>query len=87
VRLLGVVPIPARVTGKVRGRSWSWRVGVVRIDHRVEARGSGCAVAVDLSAPMPVEALLRVTYGPAVALLVRNLARVAERSARAEASS
>jgi len=37
-------------------------------------------VAVDLVAPRALEPLLAVGYGPAVALLVRNLARVAERS-------
>lgn len=78
VRLLGFLPVPARVTGKRAGRWWSWRVGPVEIDHRVEPRGSGCSVAVDLRAPAPLESLLRVSYGPAVALLVRNLARVAE---------
>jgi hypothetical protein len=77
--LLGALPVPARVVAKEPGRSWRWQVGLVAIDHRVEPRADGCTVAVDLSAPAPVEALLRLSYGPVVALLVRNLARVAER--------
>jgi Polyketide cyclase / dehydrase and lipid transport len=79
--LLGVVPVPARVVAKRPGRSWTWEVGPVLIEHRVEARPGGCTIGVDLSAPAPVEALLRVGYGPVVALLIRNLARVAERAA------
>jgi polyketide cyclase/dehydrase/lipid transport protein len=78
-RLLGVVPVPARIVAKTPGRSWTWRVGPVELDHRVEPRDGGCVVAVDLCAPAPLEAALRVSYGPVVALLVRRLARVAER--------
>jgi hypothetical protein len=81
-RLLGVVPVPARITEKVDGRSWAWRVGPVDMDHRVEpGPGDGCTVAVTMSAPAPVEAALRLGYGPVVALLVRNLARAADRAA------
>lgn len=82
-RLLGTVPVPARIVAKTRGRNWVWRVGaVVEMDHRVEPRSDGgCTVAVTMSAPGPVEAALRVTYGPVVALLVRRLASVAARGA------
>jgi Polyketide cyclase / dehydrase and lipid transport len=81
-RVPGVVPVPARVTAKEPERSWSWRVGPVEIVHHVEPQpaSGGSLVAVDLSAPAPIERALAVTYGPLVALLVRNLARVAERS-------
>ena len=78
-RLLGVVPVPAVVVAKRAGRSWTWRVGPVLMAHRVAPRTSGCEVAVDLSAPAPLEAALARTYGPLVARLVRNLARKAER--------
>ena len=81
VMFLGVVPVPARVVAKRPGRSWSWDVGGALIEHRVEPRGSGCTIAIELEAPPPLEAILRVSYGPLVALLVRNLARVAERGA------
>jgi hypothetical protein len=83
-RLFGVVPVPARVVAKRAGRAWVWRIGPVEIVHRVAPRpggGPGSVVAVDMRAPGPLEALLALSYGPAVALLVRNLARVAERSA------
>jgi len=35
-------------------------------------------VALDILAPAPLEAALRRTYGPLTAMLLRNLARVAE---------
>ena len=80
VLVLGALPVPARITGKRRGRSWSWQVGPVEIEHRVEPRAGGCSVSVELHAPAAVALPLRVTYGPLVAALVRNLARVASNS-------
>ena len=80
VSLLGMVPVPARVTAKRPGSSWTWRVGPLEIDHRVEPRDSGSVVMIDMRAPAALEPLLRVSYGPLVALLVRNLARVAARA-------
>ena len=83
-RLLGVVPVPARIVSVDRGRSWVWQVGLVRFDHRVEpGRDGGSEVAVDITAARPLEALLAVTYGPVVQLLVDNLARVAGRAGAA----
>ncbi len=87
VRVLGVVPVPAKVVAKRDGRSWRWRVGPLEIVHRVEPGRKahledGSRVAIDMLASPPLEAVLAVTYGPAIALLVRNLARVAEASAR-----
>ncbi len=82
-RLLGVVPVPATITGKGDAgptRWWSWRVGPVELIHRVEPLAGGRSlVAVDMRAAAPVEAALRATYGPVVQVLVRNLARVAAR--------
>ncbi len=77
-RLLGVVPVPARVTDVSPGSSWSWRVGGVDIHHLVRPRRAGSVITMEMRAPAPVEALLRVTYGPLVNRLVRRLARVAE---------
>jgi hypothetical protein len=78
-RLLGVVPVPARIVEK-GVRSWTWRVGPVRMAHRVQPAPGGCVVAIDVSAPAPLERVLALTYGPVIALLVRNLARVAARA-------
>lgn len=78
----GLVPVPGRVIAKRRGRSWTWQVGPLRVDHAVApAPGRGCRVVMELSAPWPLERALAVSYGPVVALVVRRLARVAEHDA------
>jgi hypothetical protein len=78
-RLLGVIPVPARITAKQPGRSWTWRVGLVEMTHRVEPRAGGCLVAIDLRAPGPLEPAVAAAYGPVIELTLRRLARRAER--------
>src|SRR4051812_19734250 len=77
-RLLGVVPVPARITGKSE-RSWTWQVGLVQMTHRVEPREPGCTVAVDLVAPGPLEPVVAAAYGPVIQTTLGRLARVAAR--------
>jgi len=79
-RLLGVVPVPARITGKRAGRAWTWRLGLglVEMVHRVEPRPGGCEVAVDILAPAPLERAVAAAYGPVVQSALRRLARAAE---------
>ncbi|MCW2995588.1 MAG: hypothetical protein JWQ18_3083, partial [Conexibacter sp.] len=77
-RLLGVVPIPARITATDPGRSWTWRVGVaIDMEHIVEPHENGCTIAIAIRAPKPLEHALRATYGPVVALLLQRLSRTA----------
>lgn len=76
-RLLGAIPVPARITHVEAGRSWTWRVGgLVEMDHVVEpaAEGEGCVVTVTLAAPGPLEPALAAAYMPLVGVLVRRLA-------------
>ena len=77
-RLLGVIPVPAKITGK-SARSWTWRVGPATMVHRVAERPGGCTVAIDLRAPGPLEPLLAATYGPVMQLTLNRLARNAKR--------
>ena len=77
-RLLGVIPVPTRITAKRRGSLWSWQVGPLTIRHRVSTVAGGTLVAIELDAPPALEPAVRLTYGPVVALLLRNLTRVAE---------
>jgi hypothetical protein len=53
---------------------WTWRVGVgpvgVRMDHGVDAEGSGCRVWADIHAPAP----LVLPYLPVARLALRRLA-------------
>ncbi len=72
-RLLGVVPIPATITAVDPGRSWTWQVGPAAMVHRVEPTVEGCTVAVEISAPAPIEAALRIGYRPLVDLLLSRL--------------
>jgi hypothetical protein len=85
-RLLGALPVPARVVAKEAGRSWTWRVGPVDVVHRVVPRPAGCLVAVDFEAPRVLEALIVASYGPLVAVLVRRLACRAEEDASGAAT-
>lgn len=76
-RLLWVVPVPASISAKTPGRSWTWRVGPTTLDHVVEPYGAGSRITMTMSAPGPLDSVLAVTYGPVVRTLVRRLARVA----------
>src|SRR5829696_7446303 len=70
-RLLGVAPVPVAITAVDRPRSWTWRVaGLVDMEHRVQPRGSGCTVAIEVRA---------LAYGPVIGLTLRRLARLSER--------
>jgi hypothetical protein len=75
-RLLGVIPVPAKITAKSEG-SWAWRVGPMTLVHRVEPRAKGSTVAIDLHAPGPLEPALAATYGPVIQLMLNRLARLA----------
>ncbi len=79
-RLLGVIPIPARITAKREGRSWTWRAGPLELDHAVHPTPVGSRITMTLSAPGPLEDVLAATYGPVVQRLVNRLARVAASS-------
>ncbi len=73
-------PVPARITAKQVGQWWDWRVGSVDMRHGVVVRPGGCEVRVELWAAASVELALRISYGPLIGLLLRNLARVAARA-------
>lgn len=79
-RLWGVAPVPARVVRVDPGESWAWQVGLVTIDHRVEALpdDEGAVIAITMDAPGPLEAVLRRTYGPIAERLTRRLAEVSD---------
>jgi hypothetical protein len=79
-RLFGALPVPARIVAKRPGRSWTWRVGPVEMVHRVEPRGAGCEVAIDVIALPPLERAFALAYGPVIAATLRRLARAAQSS-------
>src|SRR4051794_8198853 len=56
VKLMGVVPVPAKVTAVEPGRSWTWRVGPVVLVHAVHPTPVGCRVSVTVEGPAPITA-------------------------------
>ncbi len=88
VMLLGVLPVPARIVAKADGRSWTWRVGPMTMEHAVNPRaGGGSRISVSLNAPGPLEPVLAATYGPVIQLLVTRLARLAASSSTGTSSA
>ena len=81
-RLGGIVPVPARVGEVVPGRSWTWLVPPLTLRHEVLPASAGRSeIAIELSAPGPVEPAAAATYGRAIPPLLRRLAQAAERAA------
>ncbi|CAB4930308.1 unannotated protein [freshwater metagenome] len=64
VRLLGGVPVPVRITGVDRGRSWGWQAGPLHFVHRVDPVGEGSVVGIDVDGPAALLAVVGRTYGP-----------------------
>ena len=62
----------------VSASSWTWKAGPYLMEHRVEPRGEGCDVVIEVTAAGPLEAALRATYGPLIAFLLGRLAKRAE---------
>jgi hypothetical protein len=71
------VLVPVRVSAKTEGRSWDWRTGPTRFRHRVEPRGTGSLITLELVAPPGIEGILALTYGPLIRLVIARLATVA----------
>ena len=77
VWVLGLAPVPAKITWVDRGHSWSWRVGPIDMDHVVEPReDGGCRVAIVFRGPLVLERLVATFYGAPARLLLRNMGRV-----------
>jgi hypothetical protein len=77
-RLLGIFPVPARITGK-REREWTWQVGLVQMTHRVRERPGGSRAEIELHAPL--ERLVALTYGPVIQFTLERLCREAQSNA------
>lgn len=73
-KLLGIVPVPARILDVDPGRAWTWRVGPLTLVHAVDPRPSGSRVSMILDGPAPIV----LAYAPVVQLLTNRLAAVAQ---------
>lgn len=79
VRLAGIVPVPAQITTKRPGVSWSWKVGPYEMEHRVKPIGErACELALSVDAPGPLERAFALTYGRTIEPLLGRLASVSE---------
>jgi len=80
IHLAGIAPVWAEVTSLRPGRSWTWRVGVTELTHTVEPdEDGGSVIGLAMRAPAPLEVAIRMSYAPMTKLLLKNLARKAEK--------
>lgn len=79
ILMRGVLPALAVTGDVVPGYSWSWRVGLIRVDHLVEEEDGGSLITIALDAPLPVLAALQALYGPTVETALERLSRLAAR--------
>ncbi len=80
VVLKGGVRLPARITEVRHGESWTWESMGLRIRHGVAPRaGGGATIEHEVEATSLLTRPLALGYVPVVALIARNIARVAER--------
>lgn len=75
--LLGVLPVPAKILHKEAGRSWSWLVGPLTIEHRVEPVDQGCEIVFEGGAARNLR-VVATLYAPVMHLMAARLARRAE---------
>lgn len=79
VRIAGGLPVPARITTKRPGASWSWKVGPYEMEHRVKPLGEkACEVSLSVDSAPPLERIFALTYGRAIEPLLGRLAAVSE---------
>jgi Polyketide cyclase / dehydrase and lipid transport len=80
VVLLGGVRLDAEILAVIPGRSWTWRVGGLRVRHEVEPTPSGARFSMTPDGDGPFWGPASLIYRLPTALIERNVARVAKRS-------
>lgn len=78
VLLRGGARLGAEITGVAPGRSWSWRVGGLEIDHLVEPTERGSRLTFVVEPTRALWAPAAVAYTPIVGRVARRIARLAE---------
>jgi hypothetical protein len=79
VVLLGGVKIDAEILDVVPGRSWTWRVGGLRVRHEVEPLPSGTRFSMIPEGDGAFWGPAALIYRLPTSLIERNVARVARR--------
>ncbi len=78
VILTGGLRVAAKIITVEPGRSWSWKVGGIIVDHEIEPTADGCRLSMPVRAARTAWSPLALAYGPVVDLFTGRIARVAE---------
>mgnify|MGYP001229399839 CR=1 FL=1 len=79
VILTGGVKVAAEIVAVEPGRSWSWKVGSIIVEHRVEPTPQGSRLSMPVRATRTAWSPLALAYAPVVDLFTGRIARLAER--------
>jgi uncharacterized protein YndB with AHSA1/START domain len=79
VVLRGGLRLAAEITKVTPGHSWAWRVGGLKVRHRIEPTERGSRLEMAVEAANGGWSPAAIAYAPLVGLIARNIARVAER--------
>lgn len=79
VILLGGARLDAEILDVVPRRSWTWRVGGLRVRHEVEPTPAGARLSMTPEGDGPLWGPAALIYRLPTALIERNVARVAGR--------
>jgi hypothetical protein len=82
VIVAGGLKVPAEILEVEPGRSWSWKVGGVIVDHVVEPDGDGCRLSMPVRSSGSFWAPLALAYAPIVGLFTGRIVEVAEAETR-----
>lgn len=78
VILAGGLRVPARILSVDPGRSWSWKVGGLVIDHLVEPTSDGASLAMPVRSEGRFWSPFALAYAPVVDSIAQRIARLAE---------
>ena len=78
VVLRGGIRLPAEILEVDPGKSWSWQVGGIVVNHVVEPAPGGSRLSMPVEHRGPIWAPAALAYAPIVGLIARHIARVAE---------
>lgn len=78
VVLRGGIRVPAEVTEVTPGRSWSWKVGGIIVNHVVTPTAAGCRLEMPVGSAGAPWVPAAILYEPFVGLIARRIASVAE---------
>jgi len=82
VHLVGGVKVPAEILEVVPGRSWTWQVGGIVVEHLVSPCAGGSQLEMPVRATGAPWKPAALAYQPFVGLISRRIASIAERDSK-----